>query len=115
MKKLAEAYAESASLLSARLHELREQLKTEEDPEKIWHLKQRIRELTPMLTECYAIEEYCRCYYDHGYYIGDGPFGTRKRNEQTTIIKHRQKNKYYNGHGIDRVSAGSGYKAYNER
>lgn len=112
MEKLAESYEESARLLSARLAELRKLLAEATDPDDVWHIKRRIADLTPMLTECNAIAEYCRHYYDRGYYIGDGPFGTRKRNEQTAIIRSRAKNKNYNGHGIDRLSAGSGHKAY---
>lgn len=115
MIKLAESYEHSAKLLSARLAELRKLLAATHDPEEIWHIKRRIADLTPMLTDCNALAKYCRCYYDKGYYIGNGPFTERKRNQQRAIIKHCQKNKNYNGKGVDRLSAGSGYKSHFER
>lgn len=115
MEKLAESYEESARLLSARLSELRGLLAETQDPGEVWHIKHRIAVLTPILTEQCALADYCRHYYDRGYYIGDGPFGRRKRNGQTVIIRRAAKNKNYNGKGINRLSAGSGYKAYFER
>ena len=58
-----------------RLRQLRQSLKTAEDPEEIFHLKRRIAELTPMLTECNALAELCARYYERGYY----------RNEKYTL------------------------------
>lgn len=61
-------YRASAEPLRKRLKELRSALKTAEDPEEIWHLKRRIAELTPMLTECNALAVLCERYYERGYY-----------------------------------------------
>ena len=44
-------YETSAALLSKRLKELRQMMKTETDPEKLWHIRRRIVALTPLLTE----------------------------------------------------------------
>ena len=38
------------------------------DPEEIWHLKRRIAELTPMLTQMNELAELTAHYYDRGYY-----------------------------------------------
>ena len=54
--------------LRRRLRELRIALKTAEEPEEIWHLKRRIAELTPMLTQCNALAALCIRYYERGYY-----------------------------------------------
>ena len=61
-------YRASAEPLRRRLKELRAALKTARDPEEIWHLKRRIAELTPMLTQCYALSALCLRYYERGYY-----------------------------------------------
>lgn len=100
MEKLAKAYAESSARISARLSELRRELKDATDPNDIWHLKRRIADLTPMLSECNAIAEYCRHYYERGYYITDGPFGKTERYQQRKFNTKRAKNKAYNGRGV---------------
>ena len=115
MEELAKSYLESAALISKRLSEIRHELKNTSDPDAIWHLKRRIAELTPMLTECYALEEYCRCYYDKGYYINDGPFYTRKRDHKRTRAKSIKQNKNYNGHGVNDLPEGSGNSTSNKR
>ena len=61
-------YRISAEPLRRRLRELRIALKTAEDPEDIRHLKRRIAELTPMLTQCNALAALCVHYYERGYY-----------------------------------------------
>jgi len=61
-------YRSSAEPLRRRLQELRAALKTARDPEEIWHLKRRIAELTPMLTECNALAALCERYYERGDY-----------------------------------------------
>jgi len=61
-------YSASAEPLRRRLKELRAALKTARDPEEIWHLKRRIAELTPMLTQCNALAALCLRYYERGYY-----------------------------------------------
>ena len=66
--EIAAGYRAAAEPLRRRLKELRTALKTAEDPEEIWHLKRRIAELTPMLTECNALAVLCEHYYERGYY-----------------------------------------------
>ena len=73
--ELSESYEAAARPLRARLAELRKLLAQEKDPEEIWHLKRRIAELTPMLTEMNELAELTRRYYEPGYH----------RNEKYTL------------------------------
>ncbi|MBQ2892691.1 MAG: hypothetical protein IJE24_01000 [Oscillospiraceae bacterium] len=69
--KLAEMsrdYRESARLLQQRLALLRKLLAKAEDPEEIWHIKRRIAELTPMLTQMNELAELTERYYERGYW-----------------------------------------------
>jgi hypothetical protein len=69
--KLAEMsrdYRESARLLQERLALLRKMLAAAEDPEEIWHIKRRIAELTPMLTQMNELAELTERYYERGYW-----------------------------------------------
>ena len=75
LSQIARGYREAAVPLRRRLRELRQQLKTAEDPEEVFRLKRRIAELTPMLTECNAMAALCEHYYERGYY----------RNEKYTL------------------------------
>lgn len=68
-------YAASAVLLRRRLRELRAALAAETDAERAWHLRRRIAELTPMLTEMNELHELTAHYYERGYY----------RNEKYTL------------------------------
>lgn len=68
LQEIARGYREAAVPLRRRLRELRQALKTAQDPEEIFHLKRRIAELTPMLTECNALAALCEHYYERGYY-----------------------------------------------
>ena len=68
LAELSACYEAAAVPLRSRLRELRYALEAEEDPEKIWHLKRRIAELTPMLTECNALAALCEHYYERGYH-----------------------------------------------
>ena len=61
-------YAAAAVLLRQRLKLLRQMLAETEDPEEIWHIKRRIAELTPMLTQMNELAELTAHYYDRGYY-----------------------------------------------
>lgn len=72
---LAQGYRESAALLRKRLRELRQAVEKAEDPEELWHLKRRIAELTPMLTQMNELAELTEHYYDRGYW----------RNEKYTL------------------------------
>ena len=65
---LSESYEYAASLLRARLRQLRFALAEAEDPEEIFHLKRRIGELTPMLTEMIELAELTTHYYERGYW-----------------------------------------------
>lgn len=71
LKEIAKDYEAAAVPLRKRLRELREAIKVTEDPEEIWHLKRRIAELTPMLTECNALAKICEHYYEPGFYRDD--------------------------------------------
>ena len=75
LKEISQCYEEAAVPLRARLHQLRRALENETDPEEIWHLKRRIAELTPMLTQMNELAELTAHYYDRGYY----------RNEKYTV------------------------------
>ena len=66
--EMSKDYASSASLLRARLRQLRTQLRQTDDPEEIWHLKRRIGELTPILTEMNELAELTARYYERGYW-----------------------------------------------
>lgn len=75
LTELSKCYEEAAVPLRVRLRELRQMLAQEEDPEKIWHIKRRIAELTPMLTQMNELAELTARYYERGYY----------RNEKYTL------------------------------
>lgn len=68
LSELSLCYEEAAVPLRARLRQLRQALAAETDPEEIWHLKRRIAELTPMLTQMNELAELTAHYYDRGYY-----------------------------------------------
>lgn len=71
LQELSAGYEASAELLRRRLHQLRRELEKAEDPEEIWHLRRRIIELTPMLTEMNELAELTARYYERGYYRGE--------------------------------------------
>jgi hypothetical protein len=68
LREISRGYEEAAVPLRARLRELRKLLEKAEDPEEIWHIKRRIAELTPMLTEMNELAELTARYYERGYY-----------------------------------------------
>ena len=68
-------YEASAALLRQRMKELRQMMKTEKDPEKLWHIRRRIIALTPLLTEMNELADLTAHYYDRGYW----------RNEKYTL------------------------------
>ena len=61
-------YRAAAEPLRRRLRELRLALRQTDDPEKVWHIKRRIAELTPMLTQMNELAELTEHYYDRGYW-----------------------------------------------
>ena len=68
LQELSLCYEAAAVPLRARLRELRRAVADADDPEEIWHLKRRIAELTPMLTQMNELAELTAHYYDRGYY-----------------------------------------------
>ena len=68
LQELSRCYEEAAVPLRRRLHELRKLLESADDPEEIWHIKRRIAELSPMLTQMNELAELTAHYYDRGYY-----------------------------------------------
>jgi hypothetical protein len=68
LREMSKDYEAAAVLLRKRLRLLRQKLKEAEDPEEIWHLKRRIAELTPMLTQVNELAELTAYYYDRGYW-----------------------------------------------
>ena len=68
LAEMSREYAHSAQLLRQRLRQLRQALAETEDPEELWHLKRRIAELTPMLTQMNELADLTAHYYDMGYY-----------------------------------------------
>ena len=68
LEELSRCYEEAAVPLRNRLRELRIMLSQTTDQEEIWHIKRRIAELTPMLTQLNELAELTAHYYDRGYY-----------------------------------------------
>ena len=75
LKEISEGYRQAAVPLRVRLRELRKMLAQAEDPEEIWHIKRRIAELTPLLTQVNELAELTEHYYERGYH----------RNEKYTL------------------------------
>lgn len=75
LQELSHCYEEAAVPLRSRLRQLRQMLAAADDPEEIWHIKRRIAELTPMLTQMNELAELTARYYERGYY----------RNEKYTL------------------------------
>ena len=67
LSQLSAGYRQSARLLSDRLRLLRKKLEAATEPEEIWHIKRRISELTPMLTQMNELAELTERYYEKGY------------------------------------------------
>lgn len=75
LQEISQGYEAAAVPLRARLKELRTMLAQATDPEEVWHIKRRIAELTPMLTQVNELAELTARYYERGYY----------RNEKYTV------------------------------
>ena len=75
LEELSHCYEAAAVPLRSRLRELRKMLEKAKDPEEIWHIKRRIAELTPMLTQMNELAELTAHYYERGYW----------RNEKYTL------------------------------
>ena len=68
LQQISRGYREAAVPIRRRLHELRGMLAEARDPEEIWHIRRRIAELTPMLTQLNELAELTEHYYERGYY-----------------------------------------------
>jgi hypothetical protein len=68
LMELSRCYEEAAEPLRIRLRELRQALTRTDDPEEIWHIKRRIGELSPMLTQMNELAELTAHYYERGYW-----------------------------------------------
>ena len=68
LEELSKCYEAAAVPLRARLKELRKLLEQAEDPEEIFHIKRRIGELSPMLTQMNELADLTAHYYERGYY-----------------------------------------------
>ena len=68
LQQLSQDYDDAAGRLRQRLAQLREDLASETDPEIRFSLKNRIAQLTPMLTEMNELKNLTAHYYDRGYY-----------------------------------------------
>lgn len=75
LREMSADYEAAAVPLRARLRLLRQMLEKATDPEEAWHIKRRIAELTPMLTQVNELAELTAHYYERGYY----------RNEKYTL------------------------------
>lgn len=75
LAELSLCYEAAAVPLRKRLRELRQMLAQADDAEEIFHIKRRIAELTPMLTQMNELADLTAHYYDRGYY----------RNEKYTL------------------------------
>lgn len=68
LSELSESYRVAAEPLRQRLRQLRQALEQASDPEEVWHIKRRIAELTPMLTQMNELAELTEHYYDRGFW-----------------------------------------------
>ena len=68
LAEMSRDYEESAALLRSRLKYLRHLVTIARNQEEVWHLKRRIAELTPMLTQMNELAELTAHYYERGYY-----------------------------------------------
>jgi len=68
LTELSQSYEYAASLLRRRLSQLRKAMAQTQDPEELFHLRRRIGELTPMLTEMNELAELTAHYYERGYW-----------------------------------------------
>ena len=75
LREMSDEYEAAAVLLRARLKLLRGLEAQADDPEEIWHIRRRIAELTPMLTQMNELAQLTAHYYERGYY----------RNEKYTL------------------------------
>lgn len=75
LEELSREYAESADRIRTRMWYIRRAILKTDDPEELWRLRQRLRQLSPMLTEMNELRDLTAHYYDRGYW----------RNEKYTL------------------------------
>lgn len=68
LEEMSASYEAAAVPLRARLHTLRGMLMQTEDAEELWHIRRRIAELTPLLTEMNELSDLTAHYYERGYW-----------------------------------------------
>lgn len=81
LKELSKCYEEAAVLLRQRISELRKMMNETDDPDKIWHIKRRIAELTPMLTQMNDLSWLLDNYYEIGGCDRDFRYGFNGKRE----------------------------------
>ena len=68
LRELSGGYRAAAQPIRARLRELRIEMKTERDAERVFWLKRRTAVLTEMLRQMNELAELTEHYYERGYY-----------------------------------------------
>ena len=68
LREMSGDYEASAALLRARLKQLRQELAAAENEDAAWHIRRRIAELTPMLTQMNELADLTAHYYERGYW-----------------------------------------------
>ena len=85
LEELSEQYNVAAEPLRKRLSELRHRMAGTDDPEEIWHLKRRIAELTPMLTQMNELTWLLAHYYEIGGADRDDRYGFNGKRKHKAI------------------------------
>lgn len=75
LMEISKDYRSAAQALGKQLYLLRAELRTTQDREKQWHIRRRILEITPILTQMNELAELTERYYERGYH----------RNEKYTL------------------------------
>ena len=75
LKEMSVQYRESAEQIGKELRELRQALKNTNDREEAWHIKRRILELTPVLTQLNELAWLLEHYYEVGGGVRDDRYG----------------------------------------
>lgn len=68
LQEISARYADSAARIAGRLAELRLCLREAEDEDEAYHLRRRIAELKPLLTQCRKLACLTERYYDRSFY-----------------------------------------------
>lgn len=87
LKEMSVEYRKVADTVREQLRLLRQELNTADDPEEIWHLKRKIAELMPVLTQMNELAWLLDHYYEKGGADRDDRYGfngiRRIRKEKT--------------------------------